>query len=462
MTLSLRYAARSDVGLVREGNEDSGYAGPHLLVIADGMGGHAAGEVASSVVVSTLASLDEDPPGGDLLDHLADAVQSANRQLADMTSTDPILEGMGTTVTAMLSVGPRVGLVHVGDSRAYLLRGGELQQVTRDHTFVQSLVDEGRISLEEADQHPQRNLVMRALDGREELDLDLSVREVTAGDRLLLCSDGLSGVVSADTLVETLGRGEPDEAVEALVELALRAGGPDNVTCVVADVVDNDTLTAGHPVVVGAATDEKPGRVRTGSFAASRAAALTPRGERRRDDEDEPPAGPAPGRLRRWLPPAFLFLLLALVVGGGGYLGWAWTQSQYYVGASDSHVAIFKGLDQSVAGLDLSRVHERDALPVSALPPFERERVENTISAASLGDAERIVGRLHSQACAAARVDAQPSPEPTPTATGTPSPRPTGDATPRPGSSGTPSPSPTPTPTPSVPGIDCADGEAAS
>ncbi|MGH8867515.1 MAG: PP2C family protein-serine/threonine phosphatase, partial [Actinomycetes bacterium] len=413
MALSLRFAARSDVGLVREGNEDSGYAGPHLLVIADGMGGHAAGEVASSVVVSALAPLDDDPPGGDLLDRLAAAVRSANAQLAAMTSTDPILEGMGTTVTAMLSVGSRVGLVHVGDSRAYLLRHGQLAQITRDHTFVQSLVDEGRISAEEADQHPQRSLIMRALDGRDELELDLSVREVQPGDRFLLCSDGLSGVVSTDTLAETLRRGTAADAVEALVELALRAGGPDNITCVVADVVADDTIVAVDPEVVGAATDERPLRERDGDFAASRAAALTPSREQppRQHRHTERSEG------RRWLAPAFLFLLLVAVVGGGGYLGWKWTQQQYYVGTSAQHVAIFRGVSQSVVGVDLSRVQEKDALELGSLPDFERERVENTISATSLSDAESIVARLRGQACSAAEAKLpEPSPSPTPSA----------------------------------------------
>src|SRR6266545_2344399 len=145
MTLSLRFAARSDIGLIREGNEDSGYAGPRLLAIADGMGGHAAGEVASSVAVATLSVLDEDVPGPDLLDALAAAIQTANDHLRDMVAADEELEGMGTTLTALLWGGSRVGLAHIGDSRAYLLRGGQLQQITHDHTFVQKLVDEGRL-----------------------------------------------------------------------------------------------------------------------------------------------------------------------------------------------------------------------------------------------------------------------------------------------------------------------------
>src|SRR5262245_8132312 len=172
MTLVLRYAARSDVGLLREGNEDSGYAGPRLLAVADGMGGQAAGEVASSIVVATIAPLDDDVPGSELLDSLGHAGEEANDHLREMVRENPQLEGMGTTLTALLWAGTRLGLVHVGDSRAYLLRDNELQQITQDHTWVQRLVDEGRITAEEADHHPQRSLLMRAIDGRGNVDLD--------------------------------------------------------------------------------------------------------------------------------------------------------------------------------------------------------------------------------------------------------------------------------------------------
>src|SRR5919199_2164126 len=168
MTLTLRFAARSDRGLLRDGNEDSVYAGPRLLAVADGMGGHAAGEVASAVAIAALAPLDEDAPGADLLAALRHATLSANTQLREMVAADSALDGMGTTLTALLSAGVRLGLVHVGDSRAYLLRDGELTQITHDHSLVQTLVDEGRISADEASHHPQRSLILRALDGRDD------------------------------------------------------------------------------------------------------------------------------------------------------------------------------------------------------------------------------------------------------------------------------------------------------
>lgn len=261
MTIALRYAARSDVGLLREGNEDSAYASGRLLAVADGMGGHAHGEVASSVAIAAMSSLDADAQGGDLLSAIEAAVRDANRKLHEMVGRDPSLKGMGTTLTAMLWSGTRVALVHVGDSRAYLLRAGELYQITHDHTLVQSLVDDGRITQDEAATHPQRSILLRALDGSGEVDPDLSLREAQIGDRYLLCSDGLSGVVSAETLHHTLSTIEdPDGVVRTLIDLANRGGGPDNITCVLADVleVDETYVPRTDAAVVGAAGSSMP------------------------------------------------------------------------------------------------------------------------------------------------------------------------------------------------------------
>lgn len=208
--------------------------------------------------------LDDDVPGSDILTSLATAVQRANDQLRVMVEEDPQLEGMGTTLTALLWTGQRLGLVHVGDSRAYLLRDGVLTQITQDHTWVQRLVDEGRITEEEATTHPQRSLLMRALGSGDVVEPDLSIREVRAGDRYLICSDGLSGVVSHQTLEETLADYHgPHETVQTLIQLALRGGGPDNITCIVADVLDTDsgdTLAAqlsDTPVVIGAVAENQ-------------------------------------------------------------------------------------------------------------------------------------------------------------------------------------------------------------
>jgi protein phosphatase len=265
MTQFLRYAAKSDVGMVRRDNEDSGYAGRTLLVVADGMGGHAAGELASSTAVATLAELDsEELPAGDVLTALDDAMLTSAERIAQFIEADPSRAGMGTTLTAILWRGGRIAVIHVGDSRAYLLRGGELSQITHDHTYVQTLIDAGRITEEEARTHPKRNLLLRAIDGTGVPEGETSMREAQVGDRYLLCSDGLSGVVSDAAIEGVLSQvADPTAAVTELVELALAAGAPDNVTAVVADVIevaddDADLESAlGGPVVVGAAGDRR-------------------------------------------------------------------------------------------------------------------------------------------------------------------------------------------------------------
>ena len=448
MALALRYAARSDTGLIRAINEDSGYAGPRLLVIADGVGGHAAGEVASSVAVASLATLDEDSPGGDLLERLSSAVTSANQHLRDMVQGDPDLKGMGTTLTALLRAGGRFGMVHVGDSRAYLLRGESLQQLTHDHTFVQTLVDEGRITAEEADHHPQRNLITNSLDGREDIELDLSVRETRTGDRYLLCSDGLSGVVSEETLRDTLlAEADVDVVVERLVDLALKGGGPDNITAIVADVVEVETKPpSAVPITVGAAADGVAQRS-PDDTPAGKAAALRPPVVEEHDDE--PAHHDVPPRRRSRL--LLLLLLLLLLVGAGAYGAYRWSQTQYYVGAEGGNVAIFRGLSQDIGPVSTSKLYSDEDIPLTDLPTYQRERVRADIPTNGLADAQRIVGTLRDQADLCREQAASPSPSPSPSPSGTAS----GDAT---------SPSPTATSDPSTGGgagvsaSDCEDG----
>ncbi|GII75224.1 hypothetical protein Sru01_02060 [Sphaerisporangium rufum] len=236
-SFTLRYAARTDVGLRRSLNEDSVYAGPRLLAVADGMGGHSHGEVASATVIAALSALDGDPPGADPLGALEAAITEAGRQLKEMAERDPRLTGMGTTLTAMLWDGMGFALAHIGDSRAYMLRDGCLYQITRDHTLVQSLVDDGQMTAEQAAAHPRRSLLMRALGGSGSVEPDLSMREARPGDRYLICSDGLSGVVGPEALHETLtGPADLGAAADRLIELARQGGGPDNISCVVAEV----------------------------------------------------------------------------------------------------------------------------------------------------------------------------------------------------------------------------------
>jgi PPM family protein phosphatase len=410
MTLMLRFAARSDVGLIRTNNEDAVYAGPRLVAVADGMGGHAAGDVASAVTIATLAPLDDDDPPSDLLGALEQAIRQANDQLRQMMDSDAELDGMGTTLTALLWGGTRLALAHIGDSRAYLLRDGELTQITQDHTLVQHLVDQGQLDEADIPTHPQRSVILRVLNGRPDAEADLSIREARAGDRYLLCSDGLSGVVSKDTLQQALANPDPEQVVDALVDLALRGGGPDNVTCVVCDVIEAGTATAGAPVIGGSVADGGGDRVGEPDTAAGRAAALrihrrpaTTRTARAADDE--------PVR-RRWRGPA-LVAVLVLVVAGGLFGGtWWYSQHQYYVGSNGTQVVVYRGIDGSVLGLNFSSPIENTGIVMSSLPAFERDRVNDTIGAGNKQDADRIVSQLHPSPSPLSSPGAQPSAPP--------------------------------------------------
>ncbi|MFF6996048.1 Stp1/IreP family PP2C-type Ser/Thr phosphatase [Streptomyces sp. NPDC008313] len=432
MSLSLRFAAGSHKGMIREGNEDSGYAGPRLLAIADGMGGQAAGEVASSEVISTIVALDDDVPGSDILTSLGTAVQRANDQLRMMVEEDPQLEGMGTTLTALLWTGQRLGLVHVGDSRAYLLRDGVLTQITQDHTWVQRLVDEGRITEEEATTHPQRSLLMRALGSGEHVEPDLSIREVRAGDRYLICSDGLSGVVSHQTMEDTLASYQgPQETVQELIQLALRGGGPDNITVIVADVLDidsGDTLAgqlSDTPVVVGAVAENQHqlhdnGAMQTPAGRASSLGRQVP-GQSQGGGEFGPPGSggttgyapagsfdgysdedfdkPRPGR--KWLKRSLYTALALAVIGGGLYGGYRWTQTQYYVGANGEHVALYRGISQDLAWVSLSDVEkDHPEIELKYLPPYQQKQVKATITEGGLDAAKSKIDELAVQASA--------------------------------------------------------------
>jgi protein phosphatase len=415
VNVGLRYAVRSDIGLVRANNQDSAYVGPHLLMVADGMGGHAGGDVASSLAIAAFAPLDDEAHGpDDALAELGRATVAARDEIIRRTEREPDLAGMGTTVTAILRAGNKLAMAHLGDSRGYLLRDGELTQVTVDHTFVQHLVDTGRIKPEEAEHHPQRSVVMRVL-GDFDVDVtpDLSVREARPGDRWLLCSDGLSGFVSHDTIADTLRElTDVDACAERLVQLALRGGGGDNVTVIVADVVDLDELADGTAPstavsVVGAAaiSRNRPSAAEDGPAARAanllRAAAAEGDGDPASDDEPEAVTGARPRTLLLvW--GAALVVVVLLLAGGYG-----WTQSQYYVGASDGKVAVFRGLPSAVGPLQLSRVVETSDVPLDDLPSYLRDRVTGSIHADSLDAARSQVAQL------AGETVATPAPVPT-------------------------------------------------
>jgi PPM family protein phosphatase len=439
VTLVLRYAARSDRGLVRANNEDSVYAGARLLALADGMGGHAAGEVASQLVVAALAHLDDDEPGGDLLSELNSAVHEGNAAIAAHVEADPELDGMGTTLTAILFAGNRLGLVHIGDSRGYLLRDGELNQITKDDTFVQTLVDEGRITAEEAHSHPQRSLIMRALTGHE-VEPTLIMREAHVGDRYLLCSDGLSDPVSHETILDALQIPDVAESADRLIEMALRGGGPDNVTVVVADVVDYGVGQT-QPILAGAVSGEDD-QTAPPNTAAGRASAFNPKRTQqpapRPAIEPEPPAR-KPRSRRRILYAAILVVLLVLAGLGVGSLV---IRSNYYVAEYNGGVYIMRGVQGSFLGLPLqqpfrlacldSRAEltiigsddprgDCQVLKVGDLRQSERAQVKAGLPAGSVDDAIRQLKELgHSSLLP---VCLPPAPPPT-TTTAPPSPGP--------------------------------------
>ncbi|MFI0369563.1 Stp1/IreP family PP2C-type Ser/Thr phosphatase [Actinomadura sp. 1N219] len=435
MTLGIRYAARSDVGMLREGNEDSAYAGAHLLAVADGMGGHVGGEIASAAAIEALRALDKDLPATELLAALEHTVKAANDNLHRIVESDPALQGMGTTLTAMLWAGNQVALVHIGDSRAYLLRDGSLFQITHDHTLVQSLVDEGRISPDEAASHPQRSLLLRALDGRGEVDPDLSLREAQVGDRYLLCSDGLSGVVTAETIFQVLTDvDDPEQAVRQLVDLANRGGGPDNITCVVADVIDLERQppTGGPGHAVGAAANAAPPEPPGGGPGANTTAADTPAGRaaQLRDtrpqppvavDEMPPPPAPAPmsdpmggppmaggamqqapmrarrGGARRW---TWLVVVAGVVVVGvvaGGFVLMQNVRNGYYIGAEKGQAVLFRGTPQTVLGFDMSRkANTKNLQPIMVedLPQDLQQQVNDTYTVDGPGEWKMLVDRV--------------------------------------------------------------------
>jgi serine/threonine protein phosphatase PrpC len=431
MTLVLRYAARSDRGLVRSSNQDSVYAGPRLLALADGMGGHAAGEVASKVVIASLAPLDDDEPRDDLLAQLREAVANGNAAIAELVSQDPDLDGMGTTLTAVLFAGTRLGLVHVGDSRAYLLRGGQFAQITRDDSFVNELLEQGRITPEEAAVHPQRSLLLKALTGHE-VEPSLTVREARSGDRYLICSDGLSGMVSDETLAEAVQIPDPQQCADRMIELALKGGGTDNVTVIIADVVDVD-FGEDAPIVGGAAGDGSD-ELHQGDSPAARARALTQPPPQQRPDLPQPSEDPKAKRRKRfrWLAGA---LVVLVVLAAAAIATRYFVLSQYYVGeGADEEVVIYRGVPGSILGIDLHTYEQgscpptqvcTDKLRVDQLQEDARLAVQNGVRKDSLDDARRYIDdflQLHKRLNNCAPAGGTPSSTPTPSVTPTTTP----------------------------------------
>ncbi|MEO5609280.1 MAG: protein phosphatase 2C domain-containing protein [Ornithinibacter sp.] len=465
MPFAFHYAARSDVGMVRTNNEDSGYAGPHLLAMADGMGGHAGGDIASSTVIAALVDLDDEALSGrEASQSLLDRINTANAELGAQIHDEPGLDGMGTTLIAMLRSRDNIVLAHIGDSRAFLVREGQVTQITKDHSFVQGLVDEGRITQEEAQNHPQRSLVTRVLTGADEDEPDLVVRQGRAGDRYLIASDGLTDYVARDTVAEVLTTvADPGECADRLVALALKAGAPDNVTIVIGDLVNLTKVPAPptQPQVVGAAAVRDTGTTPIPTTPAAKAAALSRTVSTGTDGEDLTLAEEGPASKRGLvLRVAALAVVTVVVLAGGSYAAWAWTQQQFYLGVDGEVVTVFRGVEQDLGPLSLSSVEYSTTISLDDLPSSYQDSLRGGIEVADRAEAEGRVAelRLQAQACRWAMAHGevcrtvpstwtQPIPTPTPStsASATPSPSPTGPILPGPTTPAPPKPGSSPT-----------------
>jgi protein phosphatase len=437
VTLRLRFAALSDVGRVRRDNQDSGYAGPHLLAVADGVGGAARGDVASTAAIQQLRNLDQGDfgtPDNDAAERLAGAIHLAHSRIADLVADDSELDGTSTTATAVLFDGAMIHVAHVGDSRAYLLRAGQLIPLTKDHTFVQSLVDEGRISEDEARVHPHRNLILRAVDGVHEPEPDMSSRQVQAGDRLLICSDGCCGVLDDASMAELLA-GEPLEHVPgALVGAALHAGSSDNVTVVVGELVDDE-----------AGEDEVPPSVTVGAAGGESRPATSWIARRRRADEDETDPevlryAPRPPRRFLALRRIMLLVIVLALIAAAGVGGYEWTQSRYYVGVSAGKIAIYRGVNWQLPLVDLDHVESVSNMPAASLGQNDQAQLNDGIPMTSLAAAQSKVRALIQRACAQNKPAKPVKPAPPKTKARS---RATGSATPSPSPSATTSPTST-------------------
>lgn len=401
-------AAVSHVGKIRANNQDSAYAGSHLFIVADGMGGHAGGDVASAIAIKRIASVDRSFDSANDAEYaLQSALLAANTLLAETVFEHSELTGMGTTVSGFIRVGNQIALAHIGDSRIYLLRDNELEQITADHTFVQRLVDSGRITPEEAAVHPRRSVLMRVLgDVDAAPEIDTTILETRPGDRWLLCSDGLSSYVSDEKMHQVLLTVDDiDEAAERLVKESLDQGAPDNVTVVLVDIDETDNSSHTPPITVGSAATplafdndnaRRPLRLPTLLMHPLQSIKPDPSHFEPESDEylDELMLEDRRRARRRrilWLTGLIVIVLTLLLAG---LLGYQWTQSHYFVGESEGSVAIFQGVQQNLGPIPLSSVVQATSIELSELSSFNRSSVVDTISADDLEEARAIVDRL--------------------------------------------------------------------
>ncbi|MCU1378857.1 MAG: serine/threonine protein phosphatase [Acidimicrobiales bacterium] len=380
--MKLDWAAASDTGQVRANNQDSAVAEDGLFAVADGMGGHAAGEVASRVAVEALRVSAEG-------NGLVEAVRAANQAVIDRADTDPALRGMGTTMVAIAREGEQVVMVNVGDSRGYLFRDGQLQQITEDHNLVAQLLREGRLTREEARVHPQRNIITRVLGNDPDVEIDVFTVDAFRGDRFLLCSDGLFNEVDDDAVADVLrNHRDPQAVADELVRRANAGGGRDNITVVVVDVLDdNDRSRAASVALAGAAAT---------SVAEPIPAAPTESARRARRADDSISVEPPRPRWVTWRSVLFALAML-LVIGSIAGSFWWFGRNTFYVGVDGDQVAIFRGRPSGLLWLDPT-VEQRTTLTLSDVPAARRDDVEKGKDQADLATARRYVVNLRQQA----------------------------------------------------------------
>lgn len=355
MSFTFRFVVQSNVGVIRKSNEDCAIASPKFLAVADGMGGHAAGEVASSTVIKTFEeNLDSIPnESANFQNWLVETTNSAHSAIGDLVAADGEKRGMGTTFSAITIIENNIGIGHIGDSRIYRLRDGNFTQISIDHTYVQSLVDSGELTAEEAAHHPRRNLLIRAIDGIHDVTMDIELLEIQVGDRFLVCSDGLTGVVPDVVIAEQLAKPDLTSAVSQLIEMTLAGGAPDNVTIAVAEVIlDDELLNVGTaPIIVGAFESNE---IEVAS-------------------ESKSP--------KQWWPKIAAVIVLLVT---GVFVANSWLSSQWYIAPHSGKVAVFQGINQELGPISFNSLNIETQLPVAALTPNDLSLVNEGISIANL------------------------------------------------------------------------------
>ena len=411
MAIKTVAVAASDIGRVRASNQDSGYAGTNLYFVADGMGGHAGGDIASAITAQHVALADEPVASAQEAEQrLIDFIWQANKKLGDAVAEHPEIAGMGTTFSGFMISGTKVTTAHIGDSRIYLARDGVVKQITSDHTFVQRLVDTGRISEAEALIHPRRSVLMRVLGDVEQFpEVDTEIFETKAGDRWLVCSDGLSGVIPEGILTQILLSKMPaDEATELLIGEAKEFGAPDNVTVVLVDVLDTSAESALPPIrkLVGSAANDVVIEERKGGRILR---LLNPKLLAEMLTKPSDPSSFAPeseellekilretkGRIRnRRIRQVATLLLIFAISFWTLFLAYEYTQTRFFVGVYEGSVAIYRGIHEELGPFKFSSIFELSNIAVDFLPTYQRSLLERSIAAESIEDAERIVEQL--------------------------------------------------------------------